>query len=146
VVALLAASTAGCGAGAVDEPGVTGESPTSVASADPEPSVETLSLQGGLAVAPAHAIAGDDVCMAWGDYTDFNADGQQVVIEDAAGATVGVGEVGAAETFREGCVRWFEVEVPAGGDFYTATVGEWSSEAYPEADLGSVSIVILMDD
>lgn len=140
---LLATSAVACsGAASDDEPS---KSPSPVASVTAEPETETLSIQGSLAVSPAHAVVGDGVCMAWGDYTDFNLDAPQVVITDATGTTVGVGEVGAVEAFQDGCLRWFEIDVPAGGSFYTATVGPWSSRAYPEADLDSTSMVILVD-
>lgn len=45
----------------------------------------------------------------------------------------------------DGCVRWFTVEVPAGGGFFTAAAGQWSSATYTEADLATTNVVVTVD-
>jgi len=42
-------------------------------------------------------------------------------------------------------VRWFTVEVPAGGGFFTAAAGQWSSATYTEADLATTNVVVTVD-
>gem|GEM_PF-6074215 len=100
-----------------------------------------------VAISPAHAIADEsaDECLAWGDYTAFNAEDLQVVVSDATGTTVGVADAEPAEYFQDGCVRPFVVSVPAGGEYYTATVGDWSSDTYSEAELATTNLVVAAD-
>ena len=145
LLAGFAVALAGCGTGGTEPPDEAPSSPVEEPAPSTTPEPETLTLTGAVAVSGAHAIVGDGVCMAWGDYTDFNADPLQVVIKDATGTIVATVDAGTAEALDTGCIRWFTVEVPTGGNFFTASVGEWGSAAYAEADLATTNVALVVD-
>lgn len=121
---------------------------TAATSAAPSPtaSAADVVVVGALAVEPAHVMARQDGgCMAFKpDYLGFNEEAQ-VTVTDSSGDIVGVGELDAAEWFSEdACARWFEVVVPPGGGFYTASVGDWTSDAYAESDLAESTVSIVL--
>jgi hypothetical protein len=125
------------------------ETPDAVESAPPLPSPtpEVLTISGALAVAPAYAITSpeSDTCLAMNPYVDFRSAGQ-VTIADADGTTVGLSDLMEPVSLEGGCVRWFTAEVPAGGGFYTAAVGDWTSETYVESALqGGETLLIMLD-
>lgn len=63
-------------------------------------------------------------------------DGDQVRIEDAAGSVVAIGELYRRTNDADGCAWGFLIEdVPAGGTFYTATIGDWESAVLAEDDV-----------
>lgn len=141
LVALAVAALAGC----AESGDATAE--LSTPSATPSPTVDNLEISGVVAVSPTHAIADDatGTCMAWGEFTDFNGERLQVVVADSSGATVAIADADPAEVFQDGCIRAFTATVPAGGEFYSATVGDWASETYAEADLATTTLAVVID-
>ncbi len=81
--------------------------------------------------------------MASGKYVSFTREVTQVVIKNAAEATVGIADLGDPQAMDGGCVRWFTASVTA-SDFYTASVGTWKSKAYAANDLASKNLVIAL--
>ncbi|MCV2395919.1 hypothetical protein OEB99_16510 [Actinotalea sp. M2MS4P-6] len=148
LVPLLALLLAGCASGSSGDEASPAESTT--AQAEPSETTYTataapVTASAVIAISPAHAIADGDLCMAWGDYTDFNDDQVQGQVLDATGTTVGVGYFSDPVEISDGCVRSFTVDVPAGGGFYTLKVGERTSDAVAEADLASDNLLIVFD-
>lgn len=128
---------------APEEPAPTSAAP--VASQEPEP--EMIPVTGAVALgagAVIHDLPEAGKCSAHSEYTDIKA-GAQVVVTDAAGAVVATTELGDGAPYADStdCVWPFDVEVPAGGGFYTATVTEWSSTTVAEDDLSTTIMAIL---
>ncbi|MGO1607589.1 MAG: hypothetical protein ACTHXF_08940 [Brevibacterium yomogidense] len=85
---------------------------------------------------------GEDCTSRGATYGDFavafdelSAD-SQVLIEDAAGTVVATAGLGLLDAGEGGCAWMVDpVALPAGGEFYTATMGAWSSEVRSESDV-----------
>lgn len=75
-------------------------------------------------------------CFGEGDYADVN-EGAQVVVTDAAGATVGVGELDFGVHREEGCVFGFSLAVPAGQEFYGLEVAHRGRAQYSAAQMSA---------
>lgn len=74
-------------------------------------------------------------CNPDGGYSDISA-GTQVVVTDAAGATIGIGSLKNGENEIEGCVFAFRVEnVPIGHDFYGIAIGKRGNIKYTPEQL-----------
>jgi len=78
-------------------------------------------------------------------YTSIGDDQLQGVITDNTGKIVAVGDFDALVSVDGGCLRSFVVDIPAGGAFYTLTVGEWVSDATPEAQTRDTGLTIVAD-
>jgi len=144
LAAAILSLVVGCsGSGEAPAPSASTGTPEAEPSPTSEP--ETLRIYGAVGVSSAHAIVDAETCMAWGDFTALNSDPVQVVIEDASGTVVGVVDAGPLEPFAEGCVRRFDVDIPAGGEFYSATFGDWTSAVYQEAELDTVTMALILD-
>jgi hypothetical protein len=128
-----------------------GEPTTGTTSVEPEPDPEeepepiavsgVVALGGGAVI---HDMPSEGLCSAHSQFTDIKA-GEQVEIHDASGAVVAITELNDGKRFgdTEDCVWSFDVEVPAGGGFYSASVLEWESDTIAEADLGMAIVTIL---
>jgi hypothetical protein len=75
----------------------------------------------------------------------MRADKLQGVITDSSGTVVAVGDFDALTPVDGGCLRTFQVDVPAGGAFYTLTVGDWTSDVTPEAEARDTGLTIIVD-
>lgn len=74
-------------------------------------------------------------CYGTGGYEDIEG-GAQVVVSDAAGATLALGKLGAGQSVGAGECRFaIRVTVPAGKGFYSIAVGRRPPLQYAEADL-----------
>lgn len=75
------------------------------------------------------------MCNPDGGYSDISA-GTQVVVTDAAGATIGIGSLANGENETAGCTFAFRVEgVPAGHDFYGIAIGKRGNIKYTPEQL-----------
>lgn len=81
------------------------------------------------------------ICVGDGGYDDIH-DGTQVVISDADGTTIAVGELGEGDpTAGNGrkpgtCTFAFSVSAPSGHDFYGVTIGRRGTMKYAADVLG----------
>lgn len=142
VGALLGACSGGEGDASGPSPGVASESPTESESSLAEESEgeETHFASGGMGVVPEASFATDDgrcevrSALQREYVAAFNAvrEGDQVLITNASGEIVATTEMRDLGGPVTGCLWMFTVDVPAGGRFYTATMGDWSSDAIPE--------------
>lgn len=108
---------------------------------------DTIHVTGALALgggAVIHDLPEEGQCTAHSEYTDIKP-GEQVLIHNAAGDVVAATELGDGSRFQdsEDCVWAFDVDVPAGGGFYSASVLEWESDVIAEADLATTIVAIL---
>lgn len=107
---------------------------------------ETMEIVGAVLLEPRNAVfdvGSEGECASFVPYLEIE-EGLQVTIADASGDVVGVAELGAGYV-PEGsdvCAFQFGVTVPTGGEFYSATVLDWTSETMAEADLPGTALVI----
>lgn len=146
VLAALALLLAGCADGESGEQATTpaASEPASTRSAAHEetqtPEPETLTAFWHVELPPdASLVTADGGCSPFTMHkvTDDRLrsldTGDQVRIEDAAGAVVAIGELSRKPNNAGGCTWGFMVEdVPAGGQFYTAVIGDWESAVLAE--------------
>lgn len=135
----------GCSSGAepVDNPAPASE--PEVTAAPPAP--EMISITGAVALgggAVIHDLPEPGQCTAHSEYTDIKP-GVQVVVRDSAGSVVATTELGDGARYgdSEDCVWPFDVDVPAGGGFYSAELLTWESDVVAEADLSTTIVAIL---
>lgn len=137
---------AGCGSQSGDEPPEDDtESSESEPTPSPTPRPEEISVVGAVALGPGAVIQGlngEGTCSAHSEYTDIKG-GVQVTILDATGAVVALTELDEGVPVEAGCAWWFTVDVPAGGQFYSAQVLEWQSDQVAEADLATATLLVL---
>lgn len=84
-------------------------------------------------------------CFGKGGLSDLKG-GAQVVITDAAGATVAVTSLRPGVLDLSGapylCVLRFEASVPAGKGFYGVQIANRERVQYPEAQLGQIKLSV----
>lgn len=80
-------------------------------------------------------VEGGTTCTALDGYDDISA-GTQVVVSDASGDTVAVGQLDAGKATSEACAFAFKIDdVPAGSKFYKVEVGKRGGLQYTEKEL-----------
>lgn len=133
---------AGCAAGESD-----GEQPEATPSATLATEPAEIALSGAIALGGGtviHGVPAEGNCRAFGEYSDVKGGGQAQIL-DAAGTVVAV--TGIEEGIRyedtDECVWYFDVDVPAGGGFYSARYADWESVKVAEADLATTLVAIL---
>lgn len=112
-----------------------------------EPEVEPpIVMEAALGVTASAAIMAPEACIGWGDGEGFN-DPSQVVVLDATGTVRATARLSEAEILGDqlGCVKRAALEVPAGGQFYTVVIDDFSSEVIAEEDLGSEPVILLVN-
>ena len=81
-------------------------------------------------------------CTGDGGYSDIAA-GAQVVVTDAAGATVAVGRLGEGSWVGAHCEFPFAVDVPSGSEFYGIEVSHRGVVQYPRRRLADPIVLTL---
>ena len=90
---------------------------------------------------PSALASSSESCSAGPKYADVD-DGAQVTIENADGTVVATGALKLNQAIvGEYCIWSANIDdVPAGGDFYTARVGQFTSDAVPESEIAKFTI------
>lgn len=91
----------------------------------------TITVDGTLVLVDRTSYKNSGVsCDPKGGYSDIGP-GTQVVVSDAAGTTIGIGELDRGANRPDGCTFTFRVEgVPTGHDFYGIAIGKRGTMRY----------------
>ncbi len=96
---------------------------------------QTITVRGTVTLIDDKMSFRNGNCVGRGGYDDIYA-GAQVVVSDASGKTVGLGELEGGTPSNGNCVFSFAVkDVPRGIDFYGVTVGNRKGMRFTEADV-----------
>lgn len=78
-----------------------------------------------------------------GEYADLKI-GSQIVLKDASGDTVSTADLKPGLNAPQDVCKWDAtfIDIPAGGKFYTASIGEWESNTLSESDARRLTLVI----
>jgi hypothetical protein len=87
-------------------------------------------------------VTNDAPCFGADGYDDIT-EGAQVIVTDATGRTVGIGELLEGEGTEEGCEFQFEVDdVPSGAGPYSVEVTHRGKIAFQESDAQSLDLTL----
>lgn len=116
------------------------------AASSPSPGPATFQIFGNIQLEPGQFYWNDtptETCWGGGGYNDLKVGGP-VVVTDAAGKTVGVGQIDSSRPqtdinkVAEGCLLMFSVKgVTDGSAFYGVAVGHRAAVQFPRAELGT---------
>jgi hypothetical protein len=137
-LAVLSIALLGCSGGDTDKEarGRVGEGG---GAAQPAPTAERFSVTGTFTISDRkgfETVAGS-TCLGSFGYDDITL-GTEVVVKDAAGATLGVGSLSAGKKTTQGCEFSLYVgEIPEGHDFYRIAVGHRGEVNFSAAEIKS---------
>jgi hypothetical protein len=111
---------------------------------DESAAAETFTLNGSMAMKFGDVSGAGDQCAGSGGYDDIRK-GAQVTVYDDKGAVVGTSALtGSSFGTDSGCTWFFQVEVPAGPDFYQVEVSHRGKITVTpeEAKAGAVELTL----
>lgn len=130
VAALLVVSACGGSDTAIEAPSPATKAPPKVV-----PAIALVELPYPWSVSVA-----EGECDATGKYSAIKP-GVQVVVSDADGTAVAAAPLKLNTASDKSCLWSANLpDIPAGGKFYRATVGEWSTDLVPEGDVGAFAL------